>query len=100
MGVPHLYDNAPPFVPNCVLSEGCTACIFLHVVQVVLHQMQGLPAGAYTRPTGGVTGVFVYTKTLLALTQKGAPSAEKCVTTFPYRFRQEKPPTISGRLDG
>ena len=83
-----------------MLSEGCIWCNFLHVVQVVLHQMQGLPAGAYTRPTGGVTGVFVYTKTLLALTQKSPQSSEKCVTTFPYRFRQEKPPTIFGRLDG
>ena len=100
MGVPHLYDNAHPFVPNCVLSEGCIWCNFLHHVQALLHLVQGLPAGANTRPKGGVTGVFVYTKTLLALTQKGAPSAEKCVTTFPYRFRQEKPPTISGRLDG
>lgn len=72
----------------------------LHQMQALLHQMQGLPAGVNTRPKGGVTGVFVYTKTLLALTQKGAPSAEKCVTTFPYRFRQGKPPTISGRLDG
>ena len=77
MGVPHLYDNAPPFVPNCVLSEGCTACIFLHVVQGVLHQMQGLPAGANTRPKGGVIGVFVRTKTLLAFTQKGIQVAEK-----------------------
>ena len=100
MGVPHLYDNAHPFVPNCVLSEGCTACIFLHVVQGILHLMQGLPAGANTRPKGGVIGVFVRTKTLLALTQKSPQSSEKCVTTFPYRFRQEKPPTIFGRLDG
>lgn len=44
--------------------------------------------------------VFVCTKTLLALTQKSPQSSEKCVTTFPYRFRQEKPPTIFGRLDG
>ena len=71
---------------GCVLSEGCTRCIFLHVVQGHLHLMQGLPAGANTRPKGGVTSVFVYTKTLLALTQKGAPSAEKCVTTFPCCF--------------
>ena len=39
--------------------------------------MQGLPAGANTRPKGGVIGVFVYTKTLLALTQKGIQVAEK-----------------------
>ena len=48
--------------------------------------MQGLPAGANTRPKGGVNLVFVRTNTLLALTQKGAPSSEKRVTTFPYRF--------------
>ena len=62
--------------------------------------MQGLPAGANTRPKGGVNLVFVRTNTLLALTQKSSQSSEKCVTTFPYRFRQEKPPTIFGRLDG
>ena len=84
MGVPHLYDNAPPFAPNASpLASDARS-----------------PSWRKTRPKGGVTGVFVYTKTLLALTQKGAPSAEKCVTTFPYRFRQGKPPTISGRLDG
>ena len=71
---------------SCVLSEGCTACIFLHVVQVVLHQMQGFPAGANTRPKGGVNLVFVRTNTLLAFTPKGATSAEKCVTTFPCCF--------------
>lgn len=71
---------------SCVLSEGCTACIFLHVVQVVLHQMQGFPAGANTRPKGGVNLVFVRTNTLLALTQKSTLSAEKCVTTFPCCF--------------
>lgn len=53
------------------------------MVQVVLHQMQGLPAGAYTRPKGGVTGVFVYTKTLLAFTQKGMQLAKNRATTFP-----------------
>ena len=51
-----------------------------------LHLMQGLPAGANTRPTGGVIGVFVRTKTLLAFTPKGMQVTEKCVTTFPFRF--------------
>ena len=39
--------------------------------------MQGLPAGANTRPKGGVNLVFVRTNTLLAFTQKGIQVAEK-----------------------
>ena len=71
---------------SCVLSEGCAACNFLHHVQGLLHLMQGLPAGANTRPMGGVNLVFVRTNTLLALTQKSTPSTEKYVTTFPCCF--------------
>ena len=44
----------PPFVPNGVLSEGCIWCNFLHHMQIILHQMQVLPARANTRPKGGV----------------------------------------------
>lgn len=45
-------------------ARNCTTC------KVSCIRCKSLPAGANTRPKGGVMGVFVYTKTLLALTQK------------------------------
>ena len=66
----------------------------MHHVQGHLHLMQGLPAGANTRPKGGVMGVFVYTKTLLAHSHKSVRYEERSVRLlFPAVFALWKLPT-------